>query len=509
MLTKFQKSLSEIFSKNKFIFIFSIILFLFSQYSLNHFPTGLFEDDTYFYYTTAYNSLINGFITFDGISSTNGFHPLWMIILITCGLPLKLIGLTNPFIFGTIFNGISTLVWFFVLSKFKSIWSQILAASFSLMTGFGMEGALAGLIIIEIFECYFKKNPIRKNWLFLPLILTRIDLSLTAIILALKEIKLKSIKELQPFLIIAIGIVLTLIFNFIVGGYPFSVTSLVKTNDLGFHNFILNLTQGLGNQLRYLLIFAVSSIFLYLISTSKREAKLRDIKLPDFKTNLYLFAASSSFLIFHTFLGSTRDWYFAPTGISLIFLLDKYINKKNFNKKKVIIFLLIIITSLEFTAASAYFYKERQNSLLASDFVNRTKNIIPEKSRIYIVDGSGYLSWAFLPEINVINGDGLVNSISYYKMILKKRVDLFLDYIKRNEIQYNITNGAFEHCLGNPYIYGKCDQFKNYKDIKTSKEYIYGTLFEVINGEKILESKSKRNFMRYKLFKYPDSILKN
>ena len=63
MLTKFQKSLREIFSNNKFIFIFSIILFLFGQYSLNHFPTGLFEDDTYFYYTTAYNSLINGFIT--------------------------------------------------------------------------------------------------------------------------------------------------------------------------------------------------------------------------------------------------------------------------------------------------------------------------------------------------------------------------------------------------------------------------------------------------------------
>ena len=114
-----------------------------------------------------------------------------------------------------------------------------------------------------------------------------------------------------------------------------------------------------------------------------------------------------------------------------------------------------------------------------------------------------------MPEINVINGDGLVNSISFYKMILKKRVDLFLDYIKRNEIEYYITNGAFEHCLGNPYIYGKCDQFKNNQDVNISNEYVYGTLFEIINGEKILESKSKRKFMRYKLFKYPDSILKN
>ena len=506
MLTKIQKSLSEIFSNKKFIFIFSIILFLFGQYSLNHFPTGFFEDDSYFYYTTAYNSLINGFITFDGINSTNGFHPLWMIILITIGLPLKFIGVTNPFIFGTIFNGISTLVWFYVLSKFKSIWSQILAASFSLMTGFGMEGALAGLIIIEIFECYFKKNPTRKYWLFLPLILTRIDLSLTAIILALKETKLKSLKELKPFLIIVIGILLTLIFNFIVDGYPFSVSSLVKTEDIGFNNFILNLTQGLGNQCRYLLIFVVSSIFLYLISISKRESKSLDIKFPDFKTNLYLFASSSSFLIFHTFLGSTRDWYFAPTGISLIFLLDKYINKKNFNKKKMIIFILIIITSIEFTAASTYFYKERKNSLLASDFVNRSKDIIPDKSKIFIVDGSGYLSWAFLPEINVINGDGLVNSISFYKMILKRRVDLFVDYIKRNKIQYYITNGAFEHCLGNHYIYGKCDQFKNNQDIKISKEYINGSLFEIINGEEIIESTSKRRFMRYRLFKYPDSI---
>ena len=76
MLRNFLTSVGKIENNIKFSFLFTSLLFLMGQYSLNHFPTGLFEDDTYFYYTTAYNSLLNGFFTFDGINTTNGFHPL-------------------------------------------------------------------------------------------------------------------------------------------------------------------------------------------------------------------------------------------------------------------------------------------------------------------------------------------------------------------------------------------------------------------------------------------------
>ncbi len=49
-------------------------------------PTGvlsfLLSDDAYYYLKTAQNTIALGFPTFDGINETDGFHPLWMAVLI-------------------------------------------------------------------------------------------------------------------------------------------------------------------------------------------------------------------------------------------------------------------------------------------------------------------------------------------------------------------------------------------------------------------------------------------
>jgi len=45
---------------------------------LNWFQT----DDAFYYFVTARNIAEGKGITFDGISTTNGFHPLWMLICI-------------------------------------------------------------------------------------------------------------------------------------------------------------------------------------------------------------------------------------------------------------------------------------------------------------------------------------------------------------------------------------------------------------------------------------------
>ena len=41
-----------------------------------------FTDDFYYYLTTARNTINLGFITFDRISLTNGFQPLWFIVIL-------------------------------------------------------------------------------------------------------------------------------------------------------------------------------------------------------------------------------------------------------------------------------------------------------------------------------------------------------------------------------------------------------------------------------------------
>ena len=510
-MEKLKKNITIINEKYKlYALLFSIILLIFAPYSLSHFPAGLFEDDTYFYYTITYNSLIKGFITFDGINTTNGFHPLWMFLLFICGLPLKFIGIYNPIIYGFIFNLFSVFIWYLIFLNLKNILVQFLAFSFALMSGFGMEGALAGLIMIQIFKSYFHEENKFKNWLFFPLVLTRIDLSITALILSLKKIKFKTFLEIKPFLIILLAIFSTFLLNFLLDGSIFSISSIIKSSEGNLHspliNFLNNINQGIGNYIRYTFIFTICTILFYLIFLSKRLPNIFNRNLPNSYTTLYLCASSLSFLIFHTIFGDVRDWYFAPTGISLIFILDNFLNTREFQEKKFIIFIIVLLLSLMLTSSFGYLIKERKNSLLAKDFTNQVTNSIPINSRIYVFDGSGYLSWALLPNLNVVNGDGLVNSFNYYKMIKQRQVDLFLDYLKTNKIEYYITNGHFEHCLGNPWIHGKCDQFKNNDDIVTRIRDQNGVNIKIIGGEEIVRSKSKRKFMQYKLNKYPLSI---
>lgn len=255
----------------------------------------------------------------------------------------------------------------------------------------------------------------------------------------------------------------------------------------------------------------MSCIVIYLVFLNKRRPDLFSDSIPDFTTNLYLFSASLSFLGFHTFFSDTRDWYFTSTGVSLIFLLDKFIsnNKININIKSLINFLIVIITFIELSASLGYFFKEYQSSLLTREFIKDTKKILPNKSKAYVFDSSGYLSWNLLPEINVINGDGLINSHSYYKMITQKRTELFLNYLRNNDIQYYVTNGNFKHCLGNPYIYKKCDHLKVSDGYSVGKENFYQSHFEMIGGKELLKSASERKFLKYKLFKYPDSIFQD
>ena len=44
---------------------------------------GLLEDDYYYYATVADQLVSTGKLTYDGITVTNGFHPLWFLVVVT------------------------------------------------------------------------------------------------------------------------------------------------------------------------------------------------------------------------------------------------------------------------------------------------------------------------------------------------------------------------------------------------------------------------------------------
>jgi hypothetical protein len=43
---------------------------------------GLLEDDYFYYAIIADNLVSNGRITYDGVTLTNGFHPLWFAVIV-------------------------------------------------------------------------------------------------------------------------------------------------------------------------------------------------------------------------------------------------------------------------------------------------------------------------------------------------------------------------------------------------------------------------------------------
>ena len=63
-----------------FVLLFFMAVFCYSLFSENLFPAA--EDDAFFYCRIADSVAETGRISFDGITDTNGFHPLWMGILI-------------------------------------------------------------------------------------------------------------------------------------------------------------------------------------------------------------------------------------------------------------------------------------------------------------------------------------------------------------------------------------------------------------------------------------------
>lgn len=54
-----------------------------------------FGDDAFYYLVPAVRFWETGSFTFDGVTPTNGFHPLWLAVLTMAALPLKLLGITH------------------------------------------------------------------------------------------------------------------------------------------------------------------------------------------------------------------------------------------------------------------------------------------------------------------------------------------------------------------------------------------------------------------------------
>ena len=116
------------------------------------FPARLFADDSYFYFQVAWNFARGMGSTFNNITPTNGYHPLWMLVLALVYKVVPSRPEAIPVIAGVIAAIDLVMLWVVrrLLAKVAGgMWivAFVLLIAFSFSSQLGTEGALSGLFL--------------------------------------------------------------------------------------------------------------------------------------------------------------------------------------------------------------------------------------------------------------------------------------------------------------------------------------------------------------------------
>ncbi len=401
------------------------------------------HDDSFFYLKTAYNFSKGLGSTFDGVNITNGYHPLWFIILSAYFLLLNQFFTFSPdlyfrlvvIIHFAICAGILMLV--FKIFKLRKENPEYLRQFFLFIPlfivlvftrDFGMESQL--LCLIYSTYLYLKSKEVFQGKSFIIykiillnlLFLSRVDYLFSIIPSIIISDYLSSEKERIRFLVISCLTVFILsisyfTFNKMYYGYFLTVSGVLKNSFPDFVLFqnlkIIFLSPSLMFHFVKFL-FIVYTILFSLLYFRKNKNKLN-------KIDIFLFYSTCGSILFIILnlsynMQALREWYVTfPTFIgSLLFIFSLSFSEKRFYLKFGTLIILCLI----------YFYETRMNNFKwnsSYDYAISLKNVTNENDKIFQIDFSGAVG--FFSERKLINGDGLINSFEY------------LDYLKQHNLR--------------------------------------------------------------------------
>lgn len=422
------------------LFIFFIIGFVLVSLTFDLlFLINFAHDDSFFYLKIAKNISEGYGSTFDQITITNGYHPLWLMILTPLFSLINFFGLASPeFLYRIVFSihWIMAITIVFLLFRttnylfenkfqFWIILNLIFALTvFVFIRDVGMESMLSCLMFsvflyLKSKEIKFHKNYIyAKFFLIIFIVLVRIDyaifLATTLVVADLVSmsysIKLK-LKLAYFFGPIFIYIIFAAI-NYLLLGSPSTVaSSIVSTFPQSrlFENIELLTSPAYRfNQLAKLIILVSLSFFPLLMS--------RLIKIPLFLINRFL----SIFLIgvlltilVHLFFNkySIREWYLTfPLMVSCVNFIFFLVN---INKK-----LLILSTVLTGILFISVFYLTRLTNLKYNSIYSYSKKIekvTNKDANIFTFDWMGIIG--FFSNRKIFTGDGFAADYEYIEYL--------------------------------------------------------------------------------------------
>ena len=410
----------------------------------------LFPDDAFYYLQTAYNTVNHGFISFDGLNSTNGFHPLQFLVGIGMAFVadkeniLKLSIIENAV--AVIFNSF-ILTRCFLEKRTEHIQNIALVfLSFPLWYLYvwidaGMEIGLV-LLCTGMFYCAWSKSNdddfsstslnCKMAFFASVLVLARLDLVIALIPFALFFVidlfrrKSGLIQVALPILSVCLILLPYLFWNIYYYGNPVPVSGVVKS---GFEHNITSSWRALtGDHIIgiILLLLPLGMILIALLISDRGKQRI----------NLLLLLAATT-LYYGYIILIAKDvfrWYLAfPIAVQIIALsiIFQKAHKITWidltSKKPVFLPLFLIITMI---IHGAFYYRvarinttSLQLKLITDDLA---KEYVSEDDVLATFDAG---TIGFFSRATVINLDGLANSLDYYENYL--RTGKFQEYFSR------------------------------------------------------------------------------
>ncbi len=400
---------------------------------INGFPYGLTYDDGYFYAQIAYNLGETGRSSFDGFSTTSGYHLLWggLLGLVSAALaPFTMNKAAHLYAFEVVFVGLAlgAAFRFHVRAVERACVLGLVVLGTLLMETLLLSCLLLALAREESeSRSVAAKRPWRALVLAFLVPLTRID---AAVILAVYAALLFGFDgerrgALRLLLATGLGVLMQLSLMLLCFGHPFSVSSMIKVgNAAPFGATLWTSLVGaegvaLGYLVRALLFVGLAATVIFLCVSGRHVASNRRL--------LYLGLGASVFGAAHFVSQLMPFWCYLPAYLVLFFALTQCrLQSSAQGRVRSLAVAVTAALGLALAAHKLYIYQAHLDIVRgAHAFVSGIKRYVPAEGRIYQIDGSGFTG--FFSERSVVNGDGLVNSYAYARRMREGRLAGFLD----------------------------------------------------------------------------------
>jgi hypothetical protein len=387
---------------------------------------GLLEDDSYFFAQIAFRLGTQGSSSFDGFTTTDGYHLLWAWILAGVCRVVAWFSTDRAILLSGMLAAYFFVVFTTARRHGRDWFARFALAAPAFVHAALMESALVALLLVELVSDGLLPplrapdsprwaRPLTVSALLLPL--ARIDVTLVvAPLLAWRAVRGQRREAARAGAALLVGVALHTLALFMIDGHLVSVAAVVKTMD-GFDP-ALNLTRNLGKSaaLGAAAVLGLAGFAAWSYHT-RPDPRSRSVAL----TAGVIATTCAAYLGFQLlFNRHVRFWYYLPFIVLAIqCALTLGVPPRPWLRLGLVAAFVVPLVTYKAVAAVRLAPEERY----LRDFLAELPGRVPPTARVFVPDVAGTVAW--WTGRSVFSGDGLVGPHSYVERMWQGRLQGF------------------------------------------------------------------------------------